>query len=84
VKCRRQLNTLHDLRSRAERGALSAFHYYVLFVASVRETERVVAMQKGKTQSTVILYLTKYRTMKSYWGSEGIAPRILNLVAGWR
>jgi hypothetical protein len=30
------------------------------------------------------LCLTKYHTMKTYWGSGGIAPRILNFSTRWR
>jgi hypothetical protein len=30
------------------------------------------------------LCLTKHHAMKTYWGSGGIAPRILNLGATWR
>jgi urease accessory protein UreH len=28
--------------------------------------------------------LTKHHAMKTYWGSGGIAPRILDLGTGWR
>jgi hypothetical protein len=33
----------------------------------------------------VALYLTMHHAIKTYWGSEGIAPRLLNLVTrlGW-
>jgi hypothetical protein len=30
------------------------------------------------------LCLTKHHAMKTYWGSEGIAPRILDLGTRWR
>jgi hypothetical protein len=30
------------------------------------------------------LYLNKYHAMKTYWGSGGIAPRILDLGTSWR
>jgi hypothetical protein len=30
------------------------------------------------------LCLTKHHAMKTYWGSGGVAPRILNLGARWR
>jgi hypothetical protein len=30
------------------------------------------------------LCLTKYHAMKTYWGSGGIAPRILDLGTRWR
>jgi hypothetical protein len=30
------------------------------------------------------LYLTKNKAMKTYWGSEGIAPRILDLGTRWK
>jgi hypothetical protein len=30
------------------------------------------------------LYLTKYHAVKTYWGSGGVAPRILHLGIRWR
>jgi hypothetical protein len=35
---------------------------------------------KGK----VVLFLTEHHAMKVYWGSGGIAPRILDLSTRWR
>jgi len=32
----------------------------------------------------VLFSLTEHHAMKSYWGSGGIAPRILNLGTGWK
>jgi hypothetical protein len=36
-------------------------------------------MNKVKGEVKLPLCLTKHHPMKTYWGSEGIAPRILNL-----
>jgi hypothetical protein len=40
----------------------------------------------GKVKVKVKLYmcLTKHHTMKTYWWSGGIAPRILDLGTRWR
>jgi hypothetical protein len=40
---------------------------------------------KGKGEGKIIpVLLTEHHTMKAYWGSGGIAPRILDLVTRWR
>jgi hypothetical protein len=38
---------------------------------------------KGKVVPTLFI-LTKHHAMKAYWGSGGIAPRILDLGTIWR
>jgi len=43
------------------------------------ECQYVYSKQKVKLSGC----LTKYRAMKTYWGSGGIAQRILNLGARW-
>jgi hypothetical protein len=40
--------------------------------------------RKGKVKVKLSLCLTKQHTMKTYWGSGGIAPRILDLGTKWR
>jgi hypothetical protein len=37
---------------------------------------------KGK--DAPVLFLTEHHAMKAYWGSRGIAPRILDLGSRWR
>jgi hypothetical protein len=37
-----------------------------------------------KVKVNLSLCLTKHYAMKTYWGSEGIAPRILDLGTRWR
>jgi hypothetical protein len=37
-----------------------------------------------KVKEKMSLYLTKHHTMKTYWGSGGIAQRILNVGTRWR
>jgi hypothetical protein len=32
---------------------------------------------KGKSKAIPVLSLTEYHSMKAYWGSGGIAPRVL-------
>jgi hypothetical protein len=42
---------------------------------------------KGKGKGKVVLvlsFLTEHHAMKVYWGSGGIAPRILDLGTRWR
>jgi hypothetical protein len=45
-------------------------------------------MKTGKMQKKkkvkLSLYLTKHHAIRAYWGSEGIAPRILDLGTRWR
>jgi hypothetical protein len=36
------------------------------------------------TQVKFSLCLTKHHTMNTYWRSGGIAPRIIDLCAGWK
>jgi hypothetical protein len=38
----------------------------------------------GKVKVKLSLCLTKHHVMKTYWGSGGIAPRILDLCTRWR
>jgi hypothetical protein len=40
--------------------------------------------QEKKVKVKLSLRLTKLHAMKIYWGSGGIAPRILNLGTRWR
>jgi hypothetical protein len=44
--------------------------------------EKQVGGRKVKVKSS--LCLNKYHAMKTYWGNENIAPRILNLGTRWR
>jgi hypothetical protein len=37
-----------------------------------------------KVKVKLSLCLTKHHAMKTYWGSGGIAPRILDLGTSWR
>jgi hypothetical protein len=39
---------------------------------------------KVKVKGKVSLCLTKHHAMKTYWGSGGLAPRILDLGTRWR
>jgi hypothetical protein len=39
---------------------------------------------KGKVKVKLSLCLTKHHALKTYWGSGGIAPRILDLGIRWR
>jgi hypothetical protein len=43
-----------------------------------------VGETKGKKKAKLSLCLTKHHAMKAYWGSGGIAPRILDLGTRWR
>jgi hypothetical protein len=42
------------------------------------------AMLKVKVKVKLSLCLTKHHAMMTYWGSGGIAPRILDLGTRWR
>jgi len=50
-----------------------------IVVASIRLCLHVI---KGKV--IPVLCFNKHYAMKSYWGSGGIAPRILDLGTKWR
>jgi hypothetical protein len=39
---------------------------------------------KGKKIFPILLFLTEHHAMKAYWGSGGIAPRILDIGTRWR
>jgi hypothetical protein len=39
---------------------------------------------KGKGKVVPVLILTENHATKAYWGSEGLATRILNLGTTWR
>jgi hypothetical protein len=39
---------------------------------------------KGKVKAVSVLFLTEHNAMKAYWGSESIAPRVLDLGTRWR
>jgi hypothetical protein len=41
-------------------------------------------LAKGKGKVVPVLFLTERHSMKAYWGSGGIAPRILYLGTRWR
>jgi hypothetical protein len=45
------------------------------------DTSGVSGKQHGKCKGKVVLcfFLTEHHAMKAYWGSGGIAPRILDL-----
>jgi hypothetical protein len=43
-----------------------------------------LAQYKVKVKIKLSLYSTKHHAMKTYWGSGGIAPRILDLGTRWR
>jgi hypothetical protein len=42
------------------------------------------AVIKGKGKVVSLLFLTEHHAMKTYWGSAGIVPRILDIGTGWR
>jgi hypothetical protein len=44
----------------------------------------IIEMSKVKVKVKLSLCLTKHHSMKAYWGSGGIAPRILDLGTRWR
>jgi hypothetical protein len=48
---------------------------YLTSIALVKDT--------GKVKVKLSLCLTKHHAMKTYWGSGGIAPRILDLGTRW-
>jgi hypothetical protein len=48
---------------------------------SMRLTDHVTL---NNVKVKLSLCLSKYRAMKTYWGSGGIAPRILDLGTRWR
>jgi hypothetical protein len=49
------------------------------------DTENCVdASVKAKVKVKLSLCLTKHHAMKTYWGSGGIIPRILDLGTRWR
>jgi hypothetical protein len=39
---------------------------------------------KGKRAKLYLWFLTEHHAMKAYWGSGGIAPRIIDIGARWR
>jgi hypothetical protein len=39
---------------------------------------------EGEVVLPLLFLLTEYHAMKACWGSEGIAPRILDLGTRWR
>jgi hypothetical protein len=41
-------------------------------------------VKNGKGKVKLSLCLTKHHAMKTYWGSGGIAPRIIDLGTRWR
>jgi hypothetical protein len=52
------------------------------YVFVTRRMELMDIIMKVKVKLSVCL--TKHHTMKTYWGSGGIAPRILDLGTRWR
>jgi hypothetical protein len=46
--------------------------------------ELILRKQSGKVKVKLSLCLTKHHAMKTYWGSGGIDPRILDLGTRWR
>jgi len=48
-------------------------------MAILKKYATITAVIKGKYQGKVVpvLFLTEHHAMKAYWGSGGIAPRIL-------
>jgi hypothetical protein len=49
-----------------------------------RRTISFFSQIKVKVKINWFLCLTKHHAMKTYWGSRGIAPRILDLGSRWR
>jgi hypothetical protein len=45
--------------------------------------DRLLWLVKPKVKVKLSLCLTKHHAMKKYWGSGGIAPRILDLDTRW-
>jgi hypothetical protein len=51
----------------------------------MRKIHLMLASTTHKGESKVVpVLLTEHHAMKAYWGSGGIAPRILDLGIGWR
>jgi hypothetical protein len=50
----------------------------------MRAARTDVCAVKGKKSKVVPVLLTEHHAIKVYWGSGGIAPRILDLVTSWR
>jgi hypothetical protein len=44
----------------------------------------VVVVVKIKVKVKLSLWLTKHHAMKTYWGSGGVALRIINIGTRWR
>jgi hypothetical protein len=43
-----------------------------------------ISVYGSKKKVNLSLFLSKHHDMKTYWGSGGIAPRILDLGTRWR
>jgi hypothetical protein len=52
-----------------------------MFEIEINFLQKSYPVIKGKDK--VVPLITKHHTMKTYWGSGGIAPRILDLVTSW-
>jgi hypothetical protein len=63
---------------RRENSVIYVFTYFI-YVTYVMQVEG-----KVKVKVKLALSLTKHHTMKTYWGSGGIAPRILDFGTRWR
>jgi hypothetical protein len=83
----------HSLRHRIQIGsrdhqASYAMNILVSLFPDVkrpeRETDHPLSSSKVKVKVKLSLCLTKHHAMKTYWGSGGIAPRILDLGTRWR
>jgi hypothetical protein len=44
----------------------------------------VINIRLVEVKVKLFLCLTKHHAMKTYWGSGGITPRILDLGTGWK
>jgi hypothetical protein len=77
----------------AKRKSYEAPHYAVIssilykgrdHSEDVGVDERIILEWKVKVNVKLSPCLTKHHAMKTYWGSGGIAPRILDLGTRWR
>jgi hypothetical protein len=50
----------------------------------MKMTIEILDQNSNKVKVKLFLFLTKHHTIKTYWASEGIAPRILDLSTRWK
>jgi hypothetical protein len=65
-------------------ATLTGFQFSISKHPGLKVPLAVVLRKEGKGKVVPVLYLTEHHAMKTYWGSGGIASRILDLGTRWR